>query len=94
MLQLQSNVPPPAKKPVTDRRKKYPVERMDVGDFFFVPAKQHSSIRTYFVTLGKQHNIKLKSDQIHARRGAHGLWEQCTEDAPNAVSGVGVWRVE
>ena len=93
MLQLQSNVPLPAKKPVTDRRKKYPVERMNVGDFFFVPKKRYSSIRTYFSALGKQYGIKLKAEQIHARQGESG-WEQCPADTPKAVGGVGVWRVE
>lgn len=93
MLQLQSNVPMPAKKPVTDRRKKYPVEKMQVGDFFFIPGKQYSSIRTYFSALSKQHNVKLKAEQIHARQDDHG-WEQCPADTPGAMSGVGVWRVE
>jgi hypothetical protein len=93
MLQLQRNVPPPVKPPVTDRRKKYPVERMAVGDFFFVAGKRHSSIRTYFSALSKQHSIRLKAEQIHARQGEAG-WEQCPADTPGAVSGVGVWRVE
>lgn len=93
MLQLQSNVPVPVRQPVTDRRKKYPVERMSVGDFFFVPHKKYSSIRTYFTALGKQYNIKLQARQIHARERSTG-WEQCPEDTPGAVSGVGVWRLE
>lgn len=93
MLQLQRNVPPPVKPPVTDRRKKYPVERMAVGDFFFVANKRHSSIRTYFSALGKQHGVKLRSEQIFARDTPTG-WEQCPSDTPGAVSGVGVWRIE
>ena len=93
MLQLQSNVPPPARKPVTDRRKKYPVEKMQVGDFFFIPNRRYSSIRTYFLTLSKQYNVKLKAEQIFAREGDAG-WERCTEDTPGAVTGVGVWRME
>jgi hypothetical protein len=91
MLQLQSNVPLPVRKPVMDRRKKYPVEKMKVGDFFFVARKRHSSIRTYFSALSKQHGIKLKAEQIHARQGDHG-WEQCPEDTPGAVSGGDLGR--
>lgn len=95
MLQLQRNVPPPPKvrrlRP-DDARKKYPIEGMQIDDFFFVPHKRYSSIRTYFSTLGRQHGVKLKADQIYARQGDAG-WEQCPEDAPGAVSGVGVWRI-
>lgn len=96
MLQLQRNAPPPPKRRLRpdDGRKRYPVEKMTkVGDFFFVPHKQHSSIRSYFSTLGKQHGIKLRSEQIFARQTDTG-WEPCSEDTPKAVSGVGVWRVE
>jgi hypothetical protein len=69
MLQLQSNVPPPRRRPVVDRRKKYPFESMQVGHFFFVPGKTRNSIRTYFSTAGKQHGIQLTSKLIHARKG-------------------------
>lgn len=96
MLQLQRNAPPPSIRRLRpgDARKKYPVEKMTkVGDFFFVPGKQHGSIRTYFSTLGKQHGVKLRSEQIFARETETG-WEQCPADTPQAVSGVGVWRVE
>jgi hypothetical protein len=51
MLQLQSNVPLPDGTRARGPRKKYPVERMQVGDFFFVPNKRRSSIRSYFSTL-------------------------------------------
>ena len=93
MLQLQSNVPLPDGSRARGPRKKYPVERMNIGDFFFVPNKRHSSIRSYFSTLGTQNNIKLKSEQIHARR-ENDAWVQCEATAPGAVSGVGVWRTE
>lgn len=93
MLQLQSNVPLPDGSKARGPRRKYPVGRMQVGDFFFVPNKRHSSIRSYFSTLGVQNNIKLKSEQIHARRD-NGIWAQCDEGVPGAVSGVGVWRIE
>lgn len=96
MLHLQRDVPLPGKRRLAedDGRKKYPFEKMTkVGDFFFVPERKHASIRTYFSTAGKEHGIKLKSEQIHARL-TDEVWEQCPEDAPGAVSGVGVWRVE
>jgi hypothetical protein len=95
MLLLQRNVPPPVKPPVTDKRKKYPVERMEIGDFFFVAQKRRGSIRTYFSALGKQHGIKLRSEQIHARREDEtSTWKPCEPDTPGAVEGVGVWRIE
>jgi hypothetical protein len=75
MLQLQSNVPPPRRRPVIDRRKKYPFESMQVGHFFFVPGKTRNSIRTYFSTAGKQHGIQLTSKLIHARQ-IDGAWHR------------------
>lgn len=95
MLQLQRNIPPPKSHQVKpgDKRKKYPVESMQTGDFFFVEGKVHSSIRTYFSTLGKQHGVRLTSKQIHARRNELEQWVECPEDTPGAVMGVGVWCV-
>lgn len=93
MLQLQSNVPPPRREPVSDRRKKYPFESMQVGHFFFVPGKRRNSIRTYFSTAGKQHGIKLTSKLIYARL-IDDVWEECREGDEGATIGVGVWRVE
>jgi hypothetical protein len=94
MLQLQSNVPLPDGSKARGPRKKYPVERMAIGDFFFVPNKRYGSIRTYFSTLGTQHGIKLKSEQIHAKRNEDGAWVQVPADTTGAVMGVGVWRTE
>jgi hypothetical protein len=97
MMQLQRNVPIPPKRPVKDDdgRKKYPFEKMTkVGDFFFVPNRKHSSIRTYFSTAGNQYGIKLRSEQIHALEDPTGIWTQCEPEVPGAVSGVGVWRTE
>lgn len=94
MLQLQRNVPPPVQTRRVDKRKKYPIESMQVGDFFFVPGKAKNTIRTYFATVGKQYGIKLKSDLIHSRRDEHNSWKPCDEDAPGATVGVGVWRIE
>lgn len=96
MLNLQRNVPPRKGRRIRDddRRRKYPFERMQIEDFFFVPNRQHSSIRSYFSTAGAKHGIKLRSEQIFARQNLAEQWEPCPEDAPGAVSGVGVWRVE
>jgi hypothetical protein len=92
MLQLQSNVPPPRRRPVNDRRKKYPFESMQVGHFFFVKGKTKNSIRSYFSTAGKQHGIQLTSKLIHARK-VDGEWKECEENDEGATVGVGVWRI-
>jgi hypothetical protein len=101
MLQLQRNVPPPGKRRLRpgDGRKKYPFEKMTkVGDFFFVPHKKRESIRTYFSTAGAAYGIKLRSEQIFAKRihyeGGRVAWAPCDEHERGAVSGVGVWRIE
>jgi hypothetical protein len=94
MLQLQRNVPPPeTRRQAPHGNQKYPVEGMQVNDFFFVPRKRRESIRSYFSTLGTQHGIKLRSEQIHARK-VEGLWTPCEAGERGAVSGVGVWRTE
>lgn len=93
MLQLQRNVPPPRRQPVTDKRKKYPFETMQIGDFFFVANKKRNSIRSYFSAAGKQHGIQLTSRLIHARKNDVGEWEECPADTPGATIGVGVWRM-
>lgn len=92
MLQLQRNVSPPALRRGGPR--KYPFERMQVGDFFFVEGKTKNSIRTYFTSAGQKYGIKLRSQLIHARRNDNEQWEQCSEDTPGATIGVGVWRTE
>lgn len=95
MLQLQRNVPKPGAQPVRDGRRKYPFDSMQVGDFVFVPNKSRNSIRTYFITAGKQHGIKLSSELIYARQDEEtGTWKPCEADTPGAVQGVGVWRDE
>lgn len=95
MLQLQRNVPPPATRTLApdDGRKKYPFERMQVGDFFFVPGKTRNTIRTYFSTAGAKHVMKLTSKLIHARL-IDEVWSPCEETDEGATLGVGVWRVE
>lgn len=92
MIHLQSNVPPPRRRPVVDKRRKYPFENMQVGHFFFVPGKTRNSIRSYFSTAGKQHGMKLTSKLIHARR-VDGEWAECKETDAGATVGVGVWRL-
>ncbi len=94
MLRLQRNVPSPVRGPVRDKRKKYPFERWQVGEFLFVPNKKTNSIRSYFSTAGKQHGIKLTSKLTYARRDENEQWEECPFDTPGAVMGVGVWRIE
>ena len=94
MLQLQRNVPPPVRTRERHGNQKYPFATMQVGDFFFVPNKETNSLRTYFSTAGKAHGIKLTSRLIHARQEDDGKWQECPADAPRAVQGVGVWRIE
>ena len=95
MFQLQRDVPPPRGRRIRDddARKKYPFESMQIGHFFFVPNRKHSSIRTYFITAGQKHGIKFRSEQIHARQ-IDDRWQQCEQGDEGATPGVGVWRIE
>ncbi len=93
MLQLQSNVPPPRRRPIVDRRRKYPFDGMQVGQFFFVEGKTRNTIRSYFSSAGRARGMKLTSRLIHARQ-VDGVWEECQPGDKGAAIGVGVWRVE
>lgn len=92
MIHLQSNVPPPRRRPVVDNRRKYPFDNMQVGHFFFVPHKTRNSIRSYFSTAGRQHGMKLTSKLIFARQ-VDGEWAECEEEDSGSTVGVGVWRI-
>lgn len=67
---IDKNVPPPS-------RLKYPLEKLDVGDSFFVPEKTGQSMRTTV-------------SHYQRTRGGKFITREVTEAG---VSGTRVWRV-
>lgn len=95
MLRLQSNVPLPKTIRPTSRgkRRKYPFEAMQVGDFFFVPGITTSQIYGHVWNTGKRLNRTFKT-RLCYMRAVMGEWQPCDEHETGATLGVGVWRTE
>lgn len=74
------------------RPRKYPFEEMDVGDMFFVPYRSKNNMATHASTVGKQLDRKFATRLIQMIETNDG-WMLCPQDAPGAVTGVGVWRM-
>jgi hypothetical protein len=89
MLEIQ-NGPPPA-RPFHARR--YPFEKLEIGEWFFVPNKTGKSLYSHVSNVGKKLGRVFSTTQVYMREGPEG-WESCTEDEPGAVIGVCIRRLE
>lgn len=95
MLRLQSNVPlPKSIRPTArGRRRKYPFEAMQIGDFFFVPGIKREQIHGHVWNVGRKLSRKFRVRVCYMRE-RNERWEHCEADDLDAVLGVGVWRIE
>lgn len=94
MYEINKNVPKPAaSQPPRPSRRKYPFEEMAVGDMFFVPNRPRNTLATHVSTVGKQLGRKFSTRMVKMVETEAG-WELAKDDDPNAVVGIGVWRVE
>ena len=95
MFKLQSNVPLPRtiRPTARGRRRKYPFESMQVGQFFFVPDKTRQQLYGHVHEVGKQLKMKF-STRVCYMRQVNGEWQICDQNDTNATLGVGVWRTE
>lgn len=93
MFKVQSGVPLPeiSRAPKTSRRK-FPVQGMAPGDMFFVPGKTGKSVSAYISRITKDLPGKYTARQITALLLAD-VWFPCDPTHPDAVDGVGVWRL-
>jgi hypothetical protein len=93
MLRLQSNVPLPKTIRPTARgkRRKYPFEAMQVGDFFFVPGIETQQIYGHVWNTGRRLKKKF-STRLCYMREVRGEWQPCDQTEVGATLGVGVWR--
>lgn len=92
MYELQDNVPLP-KAARKSARRKYPFEDMVVGGMFFVPHKTKNTLATHTSTVGKKLGRKFATRLVWMLETAEG-WHGPVEPQPDAVQGIGVWRVE
>lgn len=93
MFKVQSGVPLPeiSRAPKTPRRK-FPVQGMAPGQMFFVPGKTSKSVSAYISRITKNLPGKYTARQTTARLVDED-WMPCAAAHPDAVVGVGVWRL-
>jgi len=94
MLETQKSIPIP--KPTrkgAGRRRKYPLDVMEVGEMFFVPGLTENKLTTYISAVAPKLGRKFTTRLTTMVESLDG-WQPCDEDAEGAVHGVGVWRTE
>lgn len=91
-FEICDKVPVPVavrQKPV---QRKYPYDKLEVGEMFFIPHRKKNNISTHTSTVGKLLNRKFVTRLTFMKQKNHG-WVLCNQDAEGAVQGIGVWRV-
>ena len=95
MYEVQSGVPiPPVDRRAKQPRRKHPVEGMKVDDFYLLPGRKTNSVIAYVSRITKDLEGRWQARKKWMRKNESGKWRLCEQDAPGAVEGVGVWRVE
>lgn len=93
MFKVQTGVPVPAPRKTAAPRRKYPLDQMDVGGFFFVPDKKTNNISTHISTAGRKLGRKFITRLLWMVE-EDGEWLEAEPTTVGAVQGVGVWRNE
>jgi hypothetical protein len=95
MLRLQSNVPLPKtiRPSARGKRRKYPFEAMQIGDFFFVPSITTQQIYGHVWNTGKRLGKTFRTRLCYMAKDAAGDWKPCDQNDSGATLGVGVWRM-
>lgn len=98
MLHIHKGVPiPPIDRSANGRRRKYPIETMEVGDMIFVPKRTVKSVVAYISRISKDANRKFSARHAWAvpvGKTKPLKWELAEQDAVGAQEGTGVWRIE
>jgi hypothetical protein len=95
MFNVVKGVPLPAinRSPKNGERRKWPVEKMDVGDWCFIPERTTKSVSAYLSRITKNLPGKYTTRPATAIKTANG-WEPCEPTCTDAIEGTGVWRTE
>lgn len=72
--------------------RKYPYDKLAVGEMFFIPHRTKNNLSTHTSTVGKLLKRKFVTRLTHMVQKNHG-WVLCSADTSGAVLGIGVWRV-
>ena len=86
-------MPKPANRNTGDSRRKYPFEKMEVGDMFFVPGKKRNTMTSYIASINKSSDARFSSRLTYMRQ-IEGEWVACEVSDEGATIGVCVRRVE
>ena len=89
--QKATTTPMAVRRKFPPRKRKYPVDTMEVGEFFFVPNMEKNTLSTYASEAGRKLKRKFFTCMCYHRKTKAG-WEECDEAHPNAVKGVYVRR--
>jgi len=84
-------IPPPTKPA---RERKYPLDTMEVDDFFFVPEKLAATLSPHISRQGKLLKRKFTLRSVYAVMTKSKTWKLADEDTPGACWGVAVWRTK
>lgn len=94
MLNVVKGVPlPPINRAPKGVRRKYPIAGMEIGDWFFVEGRSTRSVSAYISRITKDHPGKFTTRPAWGVKN-NDKWEPAKAEAPGAVEGTGVWRVE
>lgn len=95
MYEINKGIPIPAiNRQGAGRRRKYPIETMEVGDQLFIPGRSSRSVSAYISRISKDVPGKFSARACWMERNTEGKWQLTENRGPPACEGTGVWRVE
>jgi hypothetical protein len=95
LLKVQPGVPIPPVDRTKQRRRKYPLETMKVGDMIFEPGRSSRSLGSYISSESRRLNARFTVRRLWMYQNETGAWTECPGPAgPPCVEGTGVWRIE
>lgn len=83
-------IPKPIRPPAT---RKYPFDKLKVGEMFFIPDRDTNNMTTYASAVGRKLKRKFQTRLVWMRKTKSG-WDVAEPDTTGAVQGIGVWRTE
>lgn len=94
MLPITSGVTIPSTiRAIGTVRRKYPFNKLEVGDMFFVPERAKNNLSTGANLAGKQLGMKFLTRLLYMVL-IDERWLSATAETEDAVLGIGVWRTE
>jgi len=92
MYKIQDGVPKPKPVATSSRRRKYPLDQLEVGQFFLVPHRTKNNLTTHVSTTGRKLGRTFSTRLLWMSQDENGDWQPAEEGDEGAVMGIGVWR--